>query len=143
MLPMLLKNLAGAFLLAAPLFLTSACAPTNVAWRPPTDVDVSEVAAVGLKYEVEHFTWTYIDGGQRLKVTGRVKNREASAARAVIYGFMFDEKGDGVALGESWTSPMFLAAGQSGEFTIIARTSRPASGDKIKNIRLLINAQPE
>lgn len=144
MIPFILKGLAGAVLLLGPAFFVSGCgAPVNVAWRPPTDVDVSEIASCGLKYEVTDFRWTYVDGGRRLQVSGRVRNNENKTSRAVIYGFMFDEKGDGVALGESWTTPRYLEPGQSGDFTIIAQTSRPASGDKIKNIRLLTNAQPE
>lgn len=144
MLPLVMKFVAGALLLAGPVFFVGGCGrPTNVAWRPPTDVDVIEQAAVGLDYEVTEFKWVYIDGGRRLQVSGKVTNKEKKTSRAVIYGFMFDERGDGVAMGESWTSPRFLEPGQSGEFSIIAQTNRPASVDRIKNIRLLTNAQPE
>lgn len=144
MLPFFIKSAAGALLVLGPVVLFSACGqPVNVAWRPPTDVDVIEQAAVGLNYEVTEFKWVYIDGGRRLQVDGKVKNKSKTTSRAVIYGFMFDERGDGVAMGESWTNPAFLEPGQIGTFSIVAQTSRPASVDKIKNIRLLTNAQPE
>lgn len=139
-----IKTVAGALLLLGPVFFIPGCgASTNAGWRPPTNVDVAERAKVGLKYEVTEFKWAYADGGRRLQVDGLVRNNGQTASRAVIYGFMFDEKGDGVAMGESWTEPAFLAPGQSGRFCIIAQTSRPAPADKIKNIRLVTNAQAE
>lgn len=144
MIPFVIKTVAGALLVLGPAVLLSGCGtPVNVAWRPPTDVDVIEQAKVGLNYEVTEFKWAYIDGGRRLQVDGQVKNKGTATSRAVLYGFMFDEKGDGVAMGESWTEPRFLEPGQSGSFSIIAQTNRPASVDKIKNIRLLTNAQAE
>lgn len=136
--------MAGALLLIGPIFFIQGCGkPVNVAWRPPTNVDVIEKASCGLNYEVTEFKWAYINDGRSLQVSGSIKNNEKRASRAVIYGFMFDEKGDGVAIGESWTSPRFLEPGQSGTFSIVAQTNRPASGEKIRNIRLLTNAQPE
>ena len=144
MIPLFMKTAAGALLVLGPVVLFSACGkPVNVAWRPPTDVDVIEQASVGLNYEVTEFKWSYIDGGRRLQVDGQVKNKGKNPSRAVIYGFMFDERGDGVAVGESWTNPAYLQPGQVGTFSIVAQTNRPASIDKIKNIRLLTNAQAE
>ena len=129
-------------LLCLPLVF-SACAPANPAYKASIKADVSERAPVGFPFDVEDFQWSYVDGGNRLQVSGRIKNNGSTARRGVIYALIFDEKGQGVALGESGISPAVLEPGQSGSFSIVAKTSRPQRGRPIKHLRLLTNTQGE
>ncbi len=105
--PVTFPNLKYSVLvLVAALVGLAACAPVNTAYRAPIDHDVTERAKVGLPFDVQDFTWTYVQGGSRLKVSGTIKNNGRAARRGVIYALMFDEKGLGVAMGESSISPV-------------------------------------
>ena len=121
-------------------FTATACSPVNYAIKAPIDRNVSERAPKSLKIEVQEFTWSYV-GGDRIQAKATVKNNTGRPQTSLtIFAMLFDENGQGVAMGESFISPPYLAAGAVGSIEINARTSRPSG---IKHIRLLTNAVRE
>ncbi len=137
------KFVGAALGLMLTLTLANACAPVNSAYKAPIKADLAEKAPVGLDFEVKDFKWDYLSDGRRLQVTGTIENHTKTARRGTIFAMLFDEKGLGVAMGESQISPAVLEPGQSGTFTIVAQTSRPKGPQAIKHLRLLTNVQAE
>jgi hypothetical protein len=141
---------AGCLKLALTVLVTliflSSCSKPKYGLKPPTDVDVFELAPVSLKVEVQNFKWGYNESGDGLTITGKVKNNTGRTQRPIfLYAMLFDETGLAVAMGESRVDPTELAAGGEGDFTLKAKTSRPKNSRQgaIRHLRLLTNARNE
>ena len=141
------SHLHSAVWALAAALLTGACAaPPSPGLKPPTRVDVAESAPISLRIEVRDFQWAYSGAGDRLLVTGRVKNDTGRPQPMVyLYAMLFDETGLAVGLGEALVSPAPLSAGAEGSFHLSVRTSRPRHGRQgpIEYLRLLTNARNE
>ena len=133
--------------LAAATLLAGACAQSpTYGLKQPTKVDVAELAPVSLRIEVQNFRWSYSAAGDRLSVSGRVKNKTGRVQRPVfLYAMLFDETGLAVGMGEARVRPEPLPAGAEGDFNLTVKTSRPRSGRQgpVKHLRLLTNARNE
>jgi hypothetical protein len=108
--------------------------------QPPTTMDIAELGSGSLKVEVIGYSWSYLNGGSHVSISGTVANNTGGPIQGVtLLATLYDQNGSPLAYGETYVNPTFLKEGGTGAFEFVALIKR-SSG--VKATRLITVARP-
>jgi hypothetical protein len=129
-----------AVILALALALTSACLSGR---RPDMQSHTSHwaVRAPGsLAIDVVEYTWSFINFGRHIRITGLARNNSNQAYQSVTLGLvLMDERGEAVLQGQALVFPAYLQPGAEGRFELVGMTA--SKGRNLPGGRLVVTAR--